>query len=124
MIYINNQDIILYDRLKENIRQDSEVYILSNYFTINAIFDLLPSLKGCKKVQLLLNEATLDTEKIKFINDIKENESHLNLKSFFRLNKVGHFLNQDKVQVRSAKTGNQAFIIVDNTHFSIAPNDI
>lgn len=120
---INNQDILLINRLKEEIKPDSSIYISIDYFTINALFNLLEFLKECKDIQLLINAQSFEDVKRKFVNDIEENETHLKLTNYYRLNKLKAFL-ADRIEIKTAVTGRNNFIIIDDTFFQLSPHNL
>lgn len=121
---INNQEILLIDKLKEKINFDSEIFIAINYFTVNALFDLLNQLTDCSSVQLLINEYSFEKSKESFIDDDEENETHFKLTSYYRLNQVVKFLELDKVKIKTGITGGNNFIIIDDYLYSLSPNNL
>ena len=55
MKIINNQDTLLIDELKKNVNSDSNLYICTEYFTSNVIFELFDIINTAGKVNLLVS---------------------------------------------------------------------
>jgi hypothetical protein len=125
MKLINNQDVRLVDEVKSLINNTSEIFIIANYITIPAIFELLDEFQLAKSLDILVDNQNL-IDDIRFSYDILEAKSHLSLNSKFKAEKVTDFI-KEKVQIREGNIGGQKFIIVKNTDetrvFSIVPND-
>ena len=122
MNIINNQSILFLDSLKDNIDADTSVRICTNCFTINAIYNLIDNFEDCSSIKLLINKLTFESDIRKFVNDTDENQTHLKLTSYYRLNRVRNILSNSNIEIREGNTGGQGYIIADNMCYMFAPN--
>lgn len=89
---INNQDILFFNELIQNIKPNSTVKICVNNLSFNAIFDLLEPFQNCKSVELLIQKTDFDHQKASFVKDLSENETNAKLQTYYRLRQVLDFV--------------------------------
>ncbi len=125
MKLINNQDSKLIDELISVLNANSEVFIATDYISINSFFELAEKLKTVKSIKILLNN-NVDRD-ARFSYDPSEAISYFDLKSKFKAD-TAYKLVKEKCQVRHGNVGGQKFILVKNTDqthcFSIVPQDL
>jgi len=119
---INNQDKILIAELEQAIDSNSVVSICTNFFTFNALFDLLESFKDCKTVNILINKVEIEKNSQHFISDVTETETNNKLQSYYRLKKV--IEKSDNINYKKGITGGISFIIVNDKVYQISPNNL
>ena len=119
---INNQDVIFFNELINNIKPNSTVKICVNNFSFNAVFDLLEPFQNCKSIEILIQKTDFDLQKSSFVKDLSENETNAKLQTYYRLRQVLDFV-EKFVFVKKGITGGNSFIIVDDKSFQFAPNN-
>lgn len=121
---INNQDVLFRDKIAEAVKDQSTVRICTDYFSFNGLFDLTGIFQKCKWVEILINDQIHPaTNSHLFVHDPKENETHLRLETFYRLNQVEAFI-RSNIKVRKGKTGGNSFMIIDQVVFQFAPHSL
>lgn len=118
---VNNQETVFIDEIKSLIHKNSDVYISTNFFTINAFYNLLDELKSAKSVKVLLEQNQFDDNKSFLIKDPLERLTDLELESYFRLNQIKKF-NQDNIQIRKGPTSGTNYISIDQKIFLFTPH--
>src|SRR2546428_1213648 len=110
MKIINNQNILLIDELKNSIDNNSNIYISCNHFTSYALYELLETLYGAKKVCILINSLE-HVDDFRFI-ETGESKLNLDLDRKYKINQVLEFL-KSKADIRKGGLANQNVIIVE-----------
>ena len=125
MKLINNQETRLFDELKNQLSEGSEVFISTSFFSVNAIFELAPELKKAKKIQILIDGDV--SKDIRFAYDEREYSRYLDLKGKYKA-ETAYQTVKDKCQIRYGNMGGQKFILIKNAGntycFSISPHDL
>lgn len=125
MKLINNQSVTLISELQSVLKNDSEVYIASSYFTIPALFELVDNLKDAKSIQALI-DSIVDTD-TRFAYYEKEFNKYFALDAKFKATSVYELIKK-KFQIRYGNAGGQKFILVKNPDkihcFSLVAQDV
>ncbi|WP_291067834.1 MULTISPECIES: helicase-related protein [unclassified Empedobacter] len=119
---INNQTTLFIDEINKIISSNSNIKICTNYFTFNAVFEIINKISEFKSIEILVQDANFNNQKELFIHDISENETNSKLQTYYRLNKTTQQLNHN-VEIRSGQTGGNSFIIIDDTVYNFAPHN-
>lgn len=121
MKLIDNRGTCLIDNLKPLLTEDSEVFICTSYFSINALFHLYDELEKVKCVSILLD---IDEEDSRFVYDPQEWNQYHDLKAKYRAEAALNVI-REQCSVRYGSFGGQKFIIIKNPGstqcFSIVP---
>lgn len=124
MKIINNQNILLIDEIKSQIKSDSKIYLSCSFFTAFAMFELIDSLANSGQVKILLGLNQQEADDFKLIQNDGEEKLNLELDRRYRINQVISLL-EDKVEIRQGNTGNQNVLIIENgnasTCYSLTP---
>lgn len=120
---INNQDNLLIEEVSAAIQEGVEVLICTNFFTFNALYDLIEHFKAAKAVKILINQSHLEEHQIDFVRFLSERETNNRLQSFYRLRKVIDLLGES-VAVHQAATGGASFMVIDDQTYQIAPHSL
>lgn len=125
MKLINNQSTRLFDELKNTLTTNSEVFICTSYFSVNAFYELRSQLTAVSSIKILL-DCNLDTE-TRFGYDSLEWKQYHDLRGKHKA-ETALSLIKDKCSVRYGNIGGQKFILVKNGDktqcFSIMPHDL
>src|SRR5690606_17823632 len=89
----------------------------------NALFDLLECFHRPRSVKVLVNRSHVGVHQQDFVNSYAENETNAKLQSQHRLKKVIGLL-QDKMEIRQGDTGGMSFMVIDDTTYQFAPNNL
>lgn len=117
MQIINNQDNLLLDVLKSQVKSESNIYISCNHFTAFALFELIDIFKTAKSVKVLLDFNDKEEDDFRFIQNNQEQKLNLKLDRKYRINNVIALI-ENKVQFRKGVIANQNIIIVENNNIS------
>jgi SNF2 family DNA or RNA helicase len=127
MKIINNQDSLLIDELKKNVNSESNLYICTEYFTSNVLYELNDIIKTANKVNLLVSYNFKLIDDYTFIFDSLEKKSNKDLNRQYKLGIVKELLTT-KVEIREGNLGAQNIIIVENKGvsncFAITPMNL
>lgn len=126
MRIINNQDILLIEELKSKLNKDTSLYIATNYFSINSLFELLEHFEGIDSINILIDNSDVYND-IRFSYDEKELRFYHELKQRFKAEKVYEFI-RDRVSIREGSIGGQKFILAHDgqitNYFMLVPFDL
>ena len=117
MKIINNQDSLLIDELKKNINSESNLYICTEYFTSNVLFELIDIVKIANKVNLLVSYNFKLNDDYIFLFDSFEKKLNKDLNRQYKLDKVKELL-KTKVEIREGNLGAQNIIVIENKGIS------
>tara|TARA_R110002074_G_scaffold149035_5_gene301245 strand:- start:4115 stop:7288 length:3174 start_codon:yes stop_codon:yes gene_type:complete len=112
MQIINNQDTLLLDVLKSQVKSHSNIHISCNHFTAFALFELITIFKTAKSVEVLLGIQNQEEDDFRFIQNHAEQKLNIKLDRRYRINKVIGLIN-DKIEFRKGGIANQNIIIIE-----------
>jgi SNF2 family DNA or RNA helicase len=118
MKIINNQDTLLIDELKGQVKTNSNIFISCNHFTSFALFELIDTFSKAKQISVLLNYNFNVEDDFRFIQSDNESSLNFNLDRKYKINQVLGLID-DKIQLRSGGLGNQNMIIAENSGLSV-----
>lgn len=125
MKLINNQSVTLISELQSVLRNDSEVSVAANYFTIQALYELISNLQVAKSVRVLI-DSNVETD-TRFAYYEKEFNRYFTLDAQHKAQSV-YSLIKEKFQIRNGNAGGQKFILVKNPDkihcFSLVAQDV
>ena len=117
-IIINNQDTLLHEEIVGSITVKSKVKMCINYFSYNALYNLIDSFGACQSIEVLINNDSFESKKPLFVYDVSENETNMELQSHHRIGKVLEFA-KTKLTLRKGRTGGNSFIVIDDNNSSV-----